>query len=159
VAVTRETLLKIAAVANDEATDEATRAVAMLRLQEIHKRHPELFKHEDEAPPTAPAGFKEDEDAFDDVGGEDKLRAEALERAREAFLDRLRWHVSSRGNPVRVAHGFRITVFPSKYDGGFSWSAAREDSEDAPIYSRGSFPTKDAAKANAWAEAILPRLK
>ena len=47
-ATTRETLLKIAALVNDEGTDEATRAVARLRLEEAYQRNPDLF-----APPPS----------------------------------------------------------------------------------------------------------
>jgi hypothetical protein len=85
-AVTRDLLLKIAALASDAGTDEATRAIAILRLHEIHKRQPELFKGG--APP---------------VGNANKSAGNAKSKsdAHRDYLDESEWWTSGNGNPCR----------------------------------------------------------
>jgi hypothetical protein len=82
-AVTRDTLLKIAAIINDEATSEAERAVAQMRLQGAYARYPELFALES-APPTAPTQVP----SFNDVKTPD---AEPYDFERDSFFRLSDW--------------------------------------------------------------------
>jgi hypothetical protein len=138
-AVSLQQLLKIAALANDSSTDEMTRAVAQLRLEEAFRRSPELFsKLQFKARPAAPEPPPE-------ASGDDP----AITR----FLEPGRWHRSSK-NPDnlvrRVGDDTLITVFRDRYHvGRWSWSLAREDAE-RPTYSSSSHADRRAAMRDVW---------
>jgi hypothetical protein len=153
-AVTRETLLKIAAIINDEATDEATRAAAQMRLEDAYKKYPELFRP-DTAPPTAPAkkapSFSDVEASDDDVANDPEYLS---------FFDMKDWGQSSR-NPDNHVHTLfddtLVTIWVSrKRQGYWGWSILWRGQGAADFSSR-AFPSEIAAMRNAWAAIAAQR--
>jgi hypothetical protein len=147
-ATTRETLLKIAALVNDEGTDEATRAVARLRLEEAYQRNPELFKTEQAPSIETPS--------FTDVA----TPAAADDPEHDSFFALSDWGRSTR-NPNNLVHALDddtvVTVFPDRRRPGHrSWCVNRNGT---PTYSRHPHPSEIAAMRNCWAVAIAPRRK
>jgi hypothetical protein len=138
--ITRELIQKIAAVANDDSTDAATRAVALARLAEAFQRAPELF-------PTSMPGARP---------ASPRRGPEPSERDR--FLELKRWRPSSNNpaNLVRHVDSAVITVFPHRYHPGrWSWSMIRKEDE-RPSYSPVPHASRRDAMLDVWNE-IAPR--
>jgi hypothetical protein len=149
--VTKDTLLKIAAIVNDEATDEGTRAIALLRLEEIYARQPELFMLES-APPTAPAEAPSFADVEPESGAEPSQDPEYL-----SFFDLDDWGRSSR-NPDNLVHTLLddtlVTVWLHRRRPGFwGWSVLWRGQGDAIF----STPSEIAAMRDCWISEIAPR--
>jgi hypothetical protein len=152
--VTRDTLLKICAVINDEATDPQTRAVAQMRLEEAYRRNPELFKTVAPPRPSAKPSFA-DVDDVDDAPG-----PEASDPEYQSFFDLSDWGRSSR-NPDNLVHSLAddtlITVFAHKRQPGFwGWSLLWRGKGDA-VFSSRAFPTEIAAMRDCWTNGVTPR--
>jgi hypothetical protein len=154
VAITRETLLKIAAVVNDAATDERTRAVALMRLEEAYERNPELFKTglSPKAQPKPNFHDVEDVDAAPKQGDSDPEYF--------SFFDLSDWGRSTKNSDNlvhRLDDGALVTVWVHKRRAGWwGWSILWSDRDDA-VFSVGAFPSELAAMRDCWTRAIAPR--
>jgi hypothetical protein len=151
-AITRETFLKIAAVANDSAASEEERAVAQMRLREAYRRSPELLRvgH-------APSSETPEAPSFTNVATPE---SEPYDSERDSFFD-LKDRGRSTRNPNNLVHVLGddtvITVFPNrKRPDCWSWCVNRNGT---PAYSRHPHPSELAAMRDCWTIAIAPRRK
>jgi hypothetical protein len=152
-------LLKIAALVNDASTDEATREVALLRLEEARRRDPEGFRAAlaQISPPPPRAAPKSS--TWNDVAEAPEPRTSA-DPEYLSFFDLGDWGRSSR-NADNLVHTLAddtlVTIFANRrYPGRFAWSVLW-DGRDAPVFSHGAFPSEIAAMRDCWTNEIAPK--
>jgi hypothetical protein len=143
--ITRETLAKITALADDARGSPAVRAVARRKLEAYQRSHPDLFTANKPASSTPwPQGPAEHwtDDLEDDASVEERCE----------FFDPGEWRISMKGNWWRVFRGVTVTLF-SDHGGGFKWCVAGKVSE-GQRYSRRRFASTNEAMADVWEEAF-----
>jgi hypothetical protein len=139
--ITRETLLRIAAIAGDERADPATRDIAWRKLEDFKEQYPDLFVIE---PP---------DDGFAKV----EVEEAEVDPAFEDYRNWANWEVSAKGNPWRELSDCTVTIFPDRFhEGQFRWCVAWS-AQEKPTYSRDRFPHQQSAKIDAWWTEIAPK--
>jgi hypothetical protein len=137
--ITRETLLRIAAIAGDERADPMTRDVAWRKLADFKQQYPDLFVVDE------PDGFAKVE-----------VEEGKADPAFDDYCNWANWEESAKGNPWRELRDCTVTIFPDRFhDGQFRWCVAW-NARDKPVFSRDRFPHQHSAKIDAWWSEIAP---